>query len=663
MMKIDRQDCTTIIRLLVWLVPAAALICLGHVVQGMVYAIGGMNISSMDSLPGIRNKAKAFFLALVLILLILALITLAVPFPWTQFLVLPGVCFVIAFMSVGGATGAMLGQLGLLSLLNCYLTLTVSHLNLPAWFTIAGWFFAGAFVTALIFVLKSLFQSERTVYTVFSETLALLAEFCRKKIDYLDGGGIVNMHSMYAFIRKLRLSRLEVAGFLEHSNDRQLKIVFVGCTRLADHLSALFVDNKSISTMKQVDKEFIRSALLVAEQFFLQQRKIFLLSKTELDENIVVDDNLAVGTLECEEAPCHDVLAMRAALAELTKIRNDWNSDQAGPAVKALRDPLLSQIKANFNWQSEILHYAIKLAVTALLALSVGWFLHLDRYYYIIMMALLMIKPTASGTWQMFRWRLLSTLIALLAVFLFLQLQPLPIIASFAVICSLGAARIYLRRNYLLFNLFLTFAISTFACAFMQTDVQWLTKLRVEDTFIGMFLALVVTLGIFPRWEIIYIKRDLANTWREHAQLIGLYLEKGGLDARDRKHSKHQLDKVYDSWRRMLDEPAGHRRNYSNFAKTIYATVMIDRLTFSLAVTDYRQGASSAAVRLFLEIIAKRLEVAAAIEAGETIAAGNQILRETTIDSSTLGVNCSQLDYYSQTIWYNICKYRLPVAN
>ena len=464
---------------------------------------------------------------------------------------------------------------------------------------------------------------------------------------------------MYAFIKKLRLYRLEVAGFLERSADRQLKIMFVGCARLADHLSALFVDNKSIDAMKPVDREFVRTALLTAEQFFLQQRKIFLLSKTTLNDNIVDDNILAVGDLDCDEAPCHDVLAMRAALAELSKIRGDWNSDQSAPTVKALRESLWSRIKANFNWQSEIMHYAIKLAVTALLALSVGWFFHMDRYYYIIMMALLMVKPTASGTWQMFRWRLLSTLIALLMVFLFLQLQPLPIIAGFAVICGLGAARIYLRRNYLLFNLFLTFAISTFACAFMQTDVQWLTKLRVEDTFIGMFLALFVTLGIFPRWEIIYIKHDLASTWREQAQLISLYLEKGELDARDRMHSKHQLDKVYDSWRRMLDEPAGHRRNYSNFAKTIYATVMIDRLTFSLAVIDYRNGATGAEVRLFLEKICKRLEAAAAIEAGGERATKSPVIQEMSVESGSLGLNYSHLDYYSQTIWDNVCKYRL----
>ena len=655
---LDRRDLNTLIKLSIWLLPAIGIIFAGHISQGMLYAMGGMAASGMDQVAGSKSKLKWFSATLILMTLLIMFVTLAVPFAWSQFLVLPGACFLVAFMSVAGINGTRLGQVGLLTLLNCYMTLTVTNPPLYAWLTMAGCFFAGALLTLLIYLGLAYFEPGRTQRLVFADMLLIMAKLCRMKLNYLSDDKPANMHAMFAFIRQLRMIRLELAGLLEKSDDIQAKVLFVCCTRLADHISALFYARERRENISPADVEYIRVALTRIEQFFLQQRELFLKKQTGLADIELTTEKIFANDCRAGISEREEVATIAAALAELDKLAEDWNSAPSSLSVKAFTEPLVARIKANLNWHSEIMHHAVKLAVTALLALSVGWFFHMERYYYIILMALLMVKPFAAGTWQMFRWRLISTLLALILAFGYLQLQPGTLVSGIAVVLSLAAARVYLRRNYLVFNMALTFAISIFACAFMQTDVQWLVKIRVEDTAIGLALALVVTLGVFPRWEVMYIKHDLAKVWREQARLIRFYIANGRIDGREHKLSARYLDAVYDSWRRMLDEPAGHRRNYSSFAKTIYATVMIERLTFSLTATDYREHSYQQEAKLVLEQTAQRLEVAAAAEAGvETGIILQQIPAQPRGAILTIP-SIDYLDNYSRVIWNNVCKYR-----
>ncbi|MFA6076255.1 MAG: FUSC family protein [Negativicutes bacterium] len=657
-MKLDRRDLNTLIKLSIWLVPAIGIICAGHIPQGMLYALGGMAASGMDQVAGTRSKLKWFSATLILMLLLIALITLAVPYSWSQFIVLPGVCFLIAFLSVGGINGTQLGQVGLLTLLNCYLTLTVNNPSIYVWLVMAGWFFCGALLTLTIYLMLSFLEPGRTLRFVFADMLLLMAKLCQMKLNYLNDDKQPNMHATFALVRQLHTIRLELAGLLENSADRRAKILFVCCTRLSDHLSALFYARGKKANIAPADVEYIRTALARIEQFFLQQRELFFKKQTGLAEikpvaKIVSADAGRKGSSESEE-----VTTIEAALVELDKLAEGWNSAHSDLTVVAFTEPLIVRLKTNLDWHSEIMHHAVKLAVTALLALSVGWFCHMERYYYIILMALLMVKPFAAGTWQMFRWRLISTLLALTLAFGYLQLQPGTLISGIAVVFSLAAARVYLRRNYLVFNMALTFALSIFVCAFMQTDIHWLIRIRVEDTAIGMALALVVTLGVFPRWEAVYIKHDLAKAWREQARLIRFYSINGSIDARERKLSLRYLDAVYDSWRRMLDEPAGQRRNYSSFAKTIYATVMIVRLTFSLTVTDYREHAARQDMEMCLEQISRRLENAADLETGVDPGVISRPIPEYAGGVVITIPSIEYLDNYSRVIWNNVCKYR-----
>ena len=620
-MNPNRNDLYAVIRLAIWLIPATVIVALGHASLGMLYANGGMAAAGMDFVVGTKNKLTWFAVALCAIFIEIMLITLAIPFAASQFIVLPIVCFFIAFLAVFGINGNRLGQLILMALLNCYMTLTVFQPSIIAWVTIAAYYFCGALITICGLTFVQLIRSERDINDVFYDLLTIMANYCRLKINYLAGRS-VSKQVVLELVRRMHNCRRELVEVLDSKSDMRLCAFYASCVKIANYLEALFIDRSVRKVLSDKEVEYMTYLLMVLEEYLTKQVRSIKARSWNIATCDVDKIDGALSQKTCEYGNCEDALAVHAAWREVLALTTA-NHIQTASFSRIPSESLWTRIKGCCNWQSEILQHAIKLSLTAVLSLAIGWIFHMERYYYIVMMALLMIKPFAAGTWQMFRWRLVSTVCALFLALIFVEIQSTPFVGGIAVIAALACAQLYIRRSYLVFNTALTFAITVFACTYIKSDVHWLLKLRLQDTFIGMGLALVVTFGVFPRWEVLYIKRDLAAVWHAQVEMLNEYLKCGAIDTKTRILAVQKLERVYDAWMRMLDEPFGQKCNYDLYAEVMNVSAMINRACHMLTV-ECVDTSSDALNEQLLESAMIKLSAAAEIASGRKLDEYNQ---------------------------------------
>ncbi|MGH9171295.1 MAG: FUSC family protein [Acidimicrobiales bacterium] len=172
---------------------------------------------------------------------------------------------------------------------------------------------------------------------------------------------------------------------------------------------------------------------------------------------------------------------------------------RAGRRSAAVRDALVT-LRSNMSWRSGVFRHAMRLAVTLCAAMVVYRVSGLSHGYWIVLTALIVLRPDFSQTLVRGVSRVTGTIVgAGLATLLAAALNPGHVGLTVMFACSVMLAFVLVRVNYAMFSVCVTSYV-VFLLAFAALPAVSTAGDRVISTLIGGGLAAAAYLA-WPTWE------------------------------------------------------------------------------------------------------------------------------------------------------------------
>lgn len=240
----------------------------------------------------------------------------------------------------------------------------------------------------------------------------------------------------------------------------------------------------------------------------------------------------------------------------------------------------LGMLVRNLNLESAHCRYALRVAVAAVLAMTVGSILSValefqgldsnlaGHRYWIVLTVLVIMKPGFALTRMRNGWRLSGTLIGCgLAMLLFALVQSNAVLMLTLFMCIiLGFSLV--QVNYMLSAMCNTLMV-LLVFHFLVPGTEGVVAERLLDTFLGSVLALACSY-ILPSWE----RNTMSGMAQELRQASMDFLRKGMTHARvsrlarlDARSHEHELKESETGWK--LSRKQVHIA-FSNFASAFY---------------------------------------------------------------------------------------------
>jgi uncharacterized membrane protein YccC len=175
--------------------------------------------------------------------------------------------------------------------------------------------------------------------------------------------------------------------------------------------------------------------------------------------------------------------------------------------------PIWGTLRDNFNFRSLGFRHALRVGIIAALASALTLLLQMPRGYWAVLTVLVVLKPNFGGTLTIVIQRIAGTILGgLIAVILGTFIHDK--IALLFCAGLLAFAAYSLRPlNYSLFVLALT-PMVVLILNLSSIGDWWIALLRVFETLLGGFLAVLGGCVLFPIWERQQLRPRLANAIR-----------------------------------------------------------------------------------------------------------------------------------------------------
>lgn len=258
-------------------------------------------------------------------------------------------------------------------------------------------------------------------------------------------------------------------------------------------------------------------------------------------------------------------------------------------------DMRLKMFSSNLRWQSAHFRYAVRMSCATLLALAIPSLMAYlspdtsllstltSNSHWVILTALVIMKPGFALTKQRNLWRLGGTILGCTLTFALFQLSTNTELYFLVLLLAyiLGTSLVHL--NYLLSAVFNTiFVLISFQ--FMHTSSHFVIGERLMDTVLGCFIALVCSY-VLPKWE----SSSMTGLAKEAIDANKKYLKSGLRYAElNRQYitlatAEEELAEADTKWRvarsdvhvafsnfaagfyRMMSEPVSRQQNVSLF--------------------------------------------------------------------------------------------------
>ena len=213
---------------------------------------------------------------------------------------------------------------------------------------------------------------------------------------------------------------------------------------------------------------------------------------------------------ELEEV-LHRGMSVRAELRGAIDLVTSWRGDRAGPGGPVRHSPPRRAelglrrarpiLRANLTLRSTACRHAIRLSVTAAIAVTIALAFGLPRGYWIPLTVLFVLRPDFGSTYIRGLQRYVGTAVGVvLATLITAALDPGPYTLAVLITALAFAFSTFLFANYGLFTLSITACIIFFV-AYTAPHTEYATALdRLLDTTIGATLTLGIY-ALWPTWE------------------------------------------------------------------------------------------------------------------------------------------------------------------
>ncbi|PWV56499.1 FUSC family membrane protein [Chitinophaga sp. S165] len=221
----------------------------------------------------------------------------------------------------------------------------------------------------------------------------------------------------------------------------------------------------------------------------------------------------------------------------------------------------LETLLNNLTFQSHIFRHALRVSIAAVTGYLLGQVLHLDRVYWVLLTIVVILKPGFGISKTRSYQRIIGTITgALFAAGVLFTTDNTTIIFTLMLICILGAYS-FMTQQYTI-SVFFTTPFVIFLLHFLHPAHLQNAELRVLDTFIGVGIAFLSSLLLWPSWEHNYLPSYMTKMMQDNAryfeQVIRLYT-KQEFAINDfklaRKDTNVSAANLMSAFQRMLSEP------------------------------------------------------------------------------------------------------------
>lgn len=245
----------------------------------------------------------------------------------------------------------------------------------------------------------------------------------------------------------------------------------------------------------------------------------------------------------------------------------------------------------NLTFESHIFRHALRVSIAAVTGYLLGQIFHLDRVYWILLTIVVILKPGFGISKARSYQRIIGTVLgALFAAGVLFLTTNTTIIFILMLLCILGAYS-FMTQQYTLSVFFVTpFVI--FLLHFLHPAHLQNAELRVLDTFIGVSIAFVASLLLWPSWEHNYLPSHMAKMVRDNARymdhVMRLYTDRDFVmnDYKlARKDTNVSAANLMSAFQRMLSEPKSKQIHGSE----IYHFVVLNHsmMSHTAAMANY----------------------------------------------------------------------------
>lgn len=517
------------------LLPAAVGAQLGHFDRGLTMSIGAICLSVPDTPGPAIHRRTGQLTALALVLGVALLTGYAAPVRWLLGLEVAALSFGLSMLLVWGARAGAVGTAGLLALV-----LTLAHpparpaLVLPYALALAA---GGAWYGLLALVLNWV-GPYRAAQQALGASIHALAGYLGAKADVYHA-----RTDLAADYRRLVARQVAVSDTQEAvrtvlfrsrqlvnestSTGRRLVLTFVDVVDLYERATATFLDYEALR------RDFSASGVL-DEMAGLLRRQAAALDRL----GAAIQANYAPAGPTPDFLPALDALKVRidalgarpggpsawplkktlVNLRDLSRRLADMGryfDARTGPGAAPAEPGRAAQhlqfvahqewdVRAywqNFTLKSAVFRHALRVLVASVVAFGVAELLwHGAHSYWILLTAIVMLKPSFSLTRQRNGQRIMGTLGGGALGLAVLAAVPsgdarFAVLVVFAVV-----AYSFQRLNYVVFVVFLTaYLVLTFGL--LKLEYVGVLQERVIDTLIGCAIAFGVGYFLFPVWE------------------------------------------------------------------------------------------------------------------------------------------------------------------
>jgi uncharacterized membrane protein YccC len=247
-------------------------------------------------------------------------------------------------------------------------------------------------------------------------------------------------------------------------------------------------------------------------------------------------------------------------------------------------------LAANLSFDSSYFRYALRTAVTAVLGYIIGFFLHVENPYWVLLTVLLVMKPGFGATKQRFYHRIGGTIIGAVVAFGIYQGHPSHVASLVIFGLSFLLAFTFVVENYAVASGFFTIFV-IFLYSFLSRPIPVSILFRIADTVLGAILVILAIFYLWPYWEhqkfSHYLKLSLQANKDYLKQVMDHLFEKrfNETDYRlARKQAYVEMADVVSSFSRLQDEPESRRINARPFHNLAMLNYMLLSGITSLAV-------------------------------------------------------------------------------